>query len=407
MGFPISLEDPEYDRNRFTFNLCFVLDEATPAGPWEVLVRKTARFLESVEREDCVLQIEEDLKGLKLAGEEGYPEREVGIIYYLLERILEDLNQYGECCVQVLERGGSTLNLRFEEEEDKKEKVKVQTWDVPVLVRGLPEKEEWTWDLTLERVRGYIDGVRHVARIAEMADVEVKLVKRCVRELVLLRRAVVLDIFHFGAIYTCTKDFVSFVRDTEMQDECRAYVTLPPAEDSEEPRTPPTRETLIDLYISLQPGISLRDFCLAHASDLTHIDIRRLITFGLLKNFLRRIHKFALATTPSSEPSPDKKRSGGSSSRLSGEDEAIKQMDRQWRKAALSSGWATPPSGPPPTLMSTSFGGSRRTEEEERRERLGWYLDGRQPMDRVCVEMGLSLKQVRERFGKGVVVFDK
>lgn len=388
-------------------------------------MRKTARFFESIEREDCVLQIEEDLQGLKIAGEEGYPEREVGTVFYLLERIFEDVNAFGECCVQLPGWGMSTLNLRFEECEEEGVAARVRSWDVPVLIRGLPAKEEWTWDLALERVGGFVDGIRHVGKIAEVADVEVKLVKRCVRELVLLKRAMVLDIFHFGAIYTCTSRVVEFVRDEGgMQAECAAYVAVPsppkPNHEKDNDNNPklPSKEILIDLYTSLQPGIPLRDFCLDRAEVLANIDIRRFITFGIIKGFLRRIHKFALSTeisTYNSTTPLEKKRSGGggsSSTRYSG-DEAVREMDRAWRKAALSSGWATPPQGPPPTLMagSGSLGGMKRTEGEMMQERLMGYLDGGWPLERACVEMGVSEKGFLERVRGGrcgeVVLFNK
>lgn len=412
LGFPISLEDPEYDRNRFTFNICFVVDAEEKAEVWEGLVRKTARFAESIEREDCVLQIEEDLRGLKLAGEEGYPEKGVGTVAYLLERVWEDLNAFGECCVQLPGYGTGTLNLRVEDLEEEEEgregegRLRVRSWDVPVLIRGLPDKEEWTRDLTLERVGEWVDGVRHVGRIAEVADVEVKLVKRCVRELILLRRAMVLDIFHFGAIYTCTKDVVNFVRDEELQEECRAYVAIPSDKDDIETELA-SKEILIDLYTSLQPGLQLRDFCLEHSASLEKIDIRRLITFGIIKGFLRRIHKFALAVDNSTAVplSGGKKRSSGSN-RHSG-DEAAREMDRAYRRAALSSGWAAPPQNPTPRSGS----GSLRNEGQVMRERVMYYLDGGQPLDRACVEMGVGEKGFLEKVRGGrcgeVVLFNK
>lgn len=432
LGFPVSLEDPEYDRNRFTFNICFVVSAAENPAIWEGLVRKTARFFEVIEREDCVLQIEEDLRGLKLAGEEGYPEKGVGTVAYLLERVWEDLNAFGECCVQLIGYGTGTLNLRVEEpEEEEGQKVRVRSWDVPVLIRGLPSREEWTRDLTLERVGEWVDGVRHVGRIAEVADVEVKLVKRCVRELVMLKRAIVLDIFHFGAIYTCTKDVVEFVRDEELQEECRAYVAVPlsPSTDNDDDNDKgselPSRETLINLYTSLQPGLQLRDFCLEHATSLTKIDTRRLITFGLIKGFLRRIHKFALASDSHASPLPSggKKRSSGSNRPpSSNEDEsaaAAREMDRAWRKAALSSGWATPPQNVGRLTPRSGGGGgsgsfvgsSRRNENEIMRERVMYYLDGAWPLDRACVEMGLGEKGFLEKVRSGrcgeVVLFNK
>lgn len=410
LGFPISLEDPEYDRNRFTFNICFIIDEKENTQPWEQIVRKTGKFFESIEKDDCVLQIEEDLKGLKLAGEEGYPEKEVGTVAYLLERIWEDLNGFGECCVQLPGWGMTTLNLRYdepEEREGKKGKLKVRVWDVPVLIRALPKREEWTWDLTLERVGQWVDGIRCVGRIAEVADVEVKLVKRCVRELVLLRRAVVLDVFHFGAIYTCTKDVVGFGRDEEAQTECREYVAVPKETEGEDKSALPTKDNLIMLYTALQPGTPLRDFCLEHEHALQNIDIRRFITFGVLKGFLRRIHKYALALENTTAPllPGEKKRSG--SSRISGDD-AVREMDRAYRRAALSSGWATPPLS---ITQSGSLGQLRRSEGELMHDRIMFYLDGGQPLDRACVEMGISEKGFLERVRHGkfgeVVLFNK
>ncbi|SMR50700.1 unnamed protein product [Zymoseptoria tritici ST99CH_1E4] len=409
LAFPISLEDAEYDRNRFTFNICFVLPEEEDAHPWESIVRKTARFLMAIETEDCVLQIEEDLKGLKLAGEAGYP-ADVGSIYTLLERIWEDLNAYGETCIQV--NSSQTLNLRLEFQRSAPPKV--NTWDVPLLIRSLPSREEWTWDLTLQRIHMYIDGIRHVQKIAELADVEVKLVKRAVKELVLHGRAMVLDIFHFQAIYTCTRDLSAFVQDLDLQDECRRYVTIPQEQEvldtndrhsiSDASRPGPTREILVELYSSLHRGIQLADFCLTHQDELAHIDIRRFITFGVIKGFVQRLHKYALALEPlpGSTPAPasGKRLSGGSHSKPRSGDDAMRECDRAYRKAALTSGWMTPPNGPPPSSMGRSYKSTEKSRSEED-ELLRFYLDGCHPMDQICAEMHVSEKKVLERLRSG------
>ena len=72
---------------------------------------------------------------------------------------------------------------------------KVRAWNVPLLVRELPDQRGWTWDLVLERVHPFVDGVNHIKRIARLADVDMKLVKKAIWELVLHERVMLLDIY--------------------------------------------------------------------------------------------------------------------------------------------------------------------------------------------------------------------
>ncbi|KAL4869141.1 hypothetical protein BDV12DRAFT_185371 [Aspergillus spectabilis] len=68
------------------------------------------------------------------------------------------------------------------------------------------------------------------------------------------------------------------------------------------PRHSPTDREVVDgvgiveLYASLKQGQSLKQWYLQHSRLLTHIDIRRFITFGIIKGFLYRVHKYAFAT---------------------------------------------------------------------------------------------------------------
>ncbi|KAM3425523.1 Nitrogen permease regulator 2-like protein [Cercospora zeina] len=443
LGYPISLEHEDYDRNRFTFNMCLVLDEDEDAKPWERIVEKIAKFCVALEWNGCVLQHEEDQPGVKLAETKGGTVQNAvhkGRVNTLLERIFEDLNHYGETCIRVDnvkgEDGVYVLNLRLETEKDfaKRTPKHVRSWDVPLLVRNLPDPGEWTWDLTLQRIFGFIDGIRHMKKIAELADVEIKLVKRAVKELVYHGRAVLLDVFHFQAIYACTPEVADFFQNEELQDECRKYIAIHEESEAQKQQdsrktdtnTLPSREHIIALYADLQPGLQLQEFCLTHKSQLANIDIRRLITFGLLKGFLRRNHKYAFSSThplhlPQRSLSPilsrrsagtmqKSFRSGNTATTKSG-DEAVREFERAWRKAALTSGWATPPSGPHPSSLSKSQRGADQVRSEED-ERLRGFLDGEHCLDAICVEMGLSEKKVLERlrgFGRSgeVVLFNK
>ncbi|KAL5052249.1 hypothetical protein BDW71DRAFT_7741 [Aspergillus fruticulosus] len=53
---------------------------------------------------------------------------------------------------------------------------------------------------------------------------------------------------------------------------------------------------IVELYASLKQGQSVKQWYLQHSRQLSHIDIRRFITFGIIKGFLYRVHKYAIAT---------------------------------------------------------------------------------------------------------------
>ncbi|KAI7171806.1 hypothetical protein KC316_g5679 [Hortaea werneckii] len=410
LGFPISIEDAKYDRNRFTFNVCFVLDEEIDSRPLEQAVKKTAAFFRSLEEDNGLLQAEESLEKLKSAGKEGYPAEDVGIVHYLLESLLMDLNGYGETCIRIDDV--NILNLRLTEQRPPP--AKVRAWDVPLLIRSLPSPEEWTWDLTLQRIHSHLNGVNHVQRIAELADVELRLVKRAVRELLFYDLVKLLDIYHYQAIYTPTADFAYFVKTQAMLDECSQYVTTEAGQQQVDV------ETIVDLYRSLSPGLPLRDFVLAHEAKLKHLDIRRLITYGVIKGFLRRVHKYALAISsniPQSQSVPSFPGASPSKGLPRSNEDVVRELDRAWRKAALSSGWSTPPSEPPQMAShdeATTHGSVESTEDVKQREvdeKLRGFLDGMHCLDEVCIAVCMSEKKVLERLRSGrfgeVIIFNK
>ena len=62
----------------------------------------------------------------------------------------------------------------------------------------------------------------------------------------------------------------------------------------------PTAEILA-LYASLHTRLPMRAWCVEHATAAATIDIRRFITFGCIKGFLYRVHKYAIAPSSSGD----------------------------------------------------------------------------------------------------------
>lgn len=424
LGWPVSIEGEGYERNRFVANVCFVVKEedGDAVACWTLVVGKMARFMRGLEVEGKggVLRTEEkdaDARAGFLRDGGGHEHEHgqgqdgqqggSGLIAWVLREVYEQLNAYAECCVRV--SATQVLNLRLERSFSERSRPrprpnKIKAWDVPLLIRELPDPERWTWDLVLEKVRPHMDGVNHVKRIARLADVDLKLVKKAVWELVLHERVMVLDIFHFQAVYALTSEFALFTKNVEVVEECRNYVAIDPKDGmfasvlgketlEEASRAPPDKSTIVELYAILKPGLSIADFCLAHQDLLANIDVRRFITFGVIKGFLRRLHKYALALDPPDfQPVPAPP--------------SATDLDEAWRKAALSSGWATPPTDGAGILQDKLDEEARARQEEVELVR---YLDGKHCLDKVCVEMGLQERKLLEKIKSGrfgeVVVF--
>lgn len=239
-------------------------------------------------------------------------------------------------------------------------------------------------DLTLTRILPYIDGARSVSHISQLADTDLSLTRKAVQHLVYYGCVILLDIFQFNAIYAPTPEIYDFITDPTLQEECARYVRIPRislahgardarktlaaraalAEDSaaadddardgaDRYRVP--KEHLIKLYTALKQGLTLRTWVLDNFELLTCVDVRRFITFGVIKGFLYRVHKYAIATSGLVD-----KKVAEPQAEVEGE--------------------------------ITGFGG-----EANRELPLARYLDGLHSFDEICTELRMNEKEVLER----------
>ena len=168
---------------------------------------------------------------------------------------------------------------------------------VPLATVRLSALTDENWDLTMLRILPFIDGVRSIRAISREADADYKLVRKAIAHLVYYGCVMILDVFHFGASYAPTADMSSFVIDSEMQEEARGYVLSPDITGKRLTIRDSINTTrLVELYCSLKQGLSVRSWCLENAEVVGVLDVRRFITFGVIKGILYRVHKYAVAT---------------------------------------------------------------------------------------------------------------
>lgn len=305
LSHPVCLSSSHYLRNEFIFSFSFVLHHRTSTAAYQSVVSKLAALFQHLEETTHFL-----------SRDDAPPN--TGKIYTLCEILLEDLNNYCEAMIPIDD--ANTLNIKLFPIYPPPPPLAPHY--VPLATVRLAALTDSNWDLTMLRILPYIDGINSIRSIARRADADYKLVRKAVAHLIYYGCVTLLDVFNFGASYAPTASMGAFVADTALQEECRHYILVsedkhnnkaahPPAADST-PKTKPKELDilqLVELYCSLRQGLSLRHWCMDHAEWVGVIDVRRFITFGVIKGFLYRVHKYAIASHPplSEEPGISRK----------------------------------------------------------------------------------------------------
>lgn len=170
----------------------------------------------------------------------------------------------------------------------------VHDWDVPVLLLDMGKYMNNGWDLSLVKLLPYMDGTNHVKRISQLSDTDLPLVQQCIQHLLYYSFAIVIDIFQFSNVYVVRPQIARVLDDHDTELECASYVARPGYEPLPGP-------TLWRMYSMLRHGRTLHEWTELLGSHVHVIDVRRFITYGVIKGFIRRVHHYPLYLPP---PSP-------------------------------------------------------------------------------------------------------
>ncbi|GAA5826046.1 hypothetical protein JCM5353_004192 [Sporobolomyces roseus] len=287
LGLPTRIVDEEkyhhskqvYNRNAFIFNLCFVFERDAELSVYEPVVWKAGRILGQMEQTHSLLS--------------NPPKGEFSMAN-LLEQMYLDLNAYSETSISLLDTDLSLFLLPFYANPPE-----VKLWDVPIAVAALESMKSYSWDVTLYKVCSFINGVNHVRKIAELAEVDLYLARMCIQHLVYYNAVILVDLFQFTNSYTVLPDIAEIAHATEedeedqgadLRSECENYVFSSTSRDS----SPVPFSTLLSFYSQLRPGLTISSWIDDHGLDDLPIDVRRMIQFGVIKGFLRRVYAFPI-----------------------------------------------------------------------------------------------------------------
>jgi hypothetical protein len=232
-----------------------------------------------------------------------------------------------------------------------------------------------------------------------------------------------LDIFQFGAIYAPTAEMGTFVEDDEAQEEAVRYVCMGTYRKLKDDEGSGSREEwgwrsrevgvdkarLVHLYTTLKQGQTLKHWCSEHNIMLSGIDVRRFITFGIIKGFLYRVHKYVVAPsviggtyTPDSHHPNKKVAFQRNSNHHHHQDSEPEILDRRYSVPASTREQPTTAIGGYYSRRPSVDGemGDEHARERDKELPLARYLDGLHCLDEVCTEFGMGEKRVLEKMRK-------
>ncbi|KAH3660500.1 hypothetical protein OGAPHI_007086 [Ogataea philodendri] len=316
-------------------------NESEPVKTWT----KSSNYIKTIQDEDI------GNEGAYQNQEQGQPTEPIlSSIESLVQQIYQDLNNYSECLIPIDSANSVDIKL-FPILPPPPE---VDACDVPIATVKLESMVDPLWDPTMVKILPYINGINCVKKISVLADSDYQLTKQCIQHLIHFKSVTILDIFQFSNCYAPTSHIATFLRDPSMATECQGYVisttgtfpdmplrrrrmsssnsdvdhasihssslgadrpsNTPDAHHASfSPRTNslyqnfkpsnskmqmvplPSKATLFYLYCSMNQNLTLKQWYVENSKLLAHIDIRRLITFGVLRGIIYRVRSYPVS----------------------------------------------------------------------------------------------------------------
>ncbi|KAI5900317.1 NPR2-domain-containing protein [Schizophyllum commune H4-8] len=271
VGHPVALEGAQYERNYLYYNVCFVFERSADVSCYEPIVRKVNRVLTSCEEESKYISCPPTPDAMQA----------------ILEQLFEDLNSYSETAIPIDHFNSIQLKIfPFYPNPPP-----VHDWMVPVALINLKKAVEDDWDLTMVKICKFIDGTNHVSRIAHLADCDPVLTREAISHLLYYQVIMTIDIFQFSNVYTLRRSIQWLAEEPHVKEECGPYVTRPGQRIPDWPK-------LLHLYSRFRSGKTVQQWMEAYDVHELGIDARRFTSFGVIKGFLRRVHRWPVLLPP-------------------------------------------------------------------------------------------------------------
>ncbi|XP_055386114.1 protein PF3D7_1417600-like [Condylostylus longicornis] len=268
LGYPVRIDNKQYARNAFYFNLCFVFAPTTRTIGYEPVVKKLSEYLLSME------------KSSRLLSQQSYASVEIGRLARILTQVRNDINSKKVCMLQE----GSTL-IPMCVVPRYLETVIISPHHAAALTDDFYKYVKDQWDLTTLRILPHIDGFNHVNRITALADVALELVCDCLKHLVLLGVAVLVPVFQYSNVYRPTPKLSQLAKDRELQQRCVQRC-------SKTERKKAKIRDIFRFFASMAHGATFGELCVRFNPQALNISEKQMVLFGQLEGLIRRVEKY-------------------------------------------------------------------------------------------------------------------
>ena len=287
-NYPIALENPKYDRNTLTFAIGLVVDPNVDTRPYETLLRKMSLLLRSLEVESEFLFNSNTKIKLKT----------------MLRSVYEQIRNTGEVFIQM----DSANVLSCQLFKSCIEPMEVKDWQVPVLLYDDTILRSFPWEISLNHVLPQIDGRRCAKRIATESEIDVEIVKKCIRMLMWYGVATVSDAIKFSNIYRATASISALATPLGTR---RLYTLLYPTKSRVEDEDLIGKENrkakeAVLLLFTLEPRKPLKEALVElfeQGFTLDEVDVVRLIAIAQHMGLLKRMHEYPMHKITTLNPS--------------------------------------------------------------------------------------------------------
>ncbi|KAH3675639.1 hypothetical protein WICMUC_002556 [Wickerhamomyces mucosus] len=253
----------------------------------------------------------------------------------LIQQIYQDLNNYSECLIPI--DSGNSVDIKLFPQLPPPPRLNPE--DVPISMVNLEGLVDVNWDPAMLKILPYINGINSIKRISVLANSDYVIVKTCIQHLLYYKCIIITDIFQFSNIYAPTSSINLFLTDSHMALECQAYVVSPSIFKDKPFETPlssnhdddsisssnirsskssriasavnllgsysasltraesiilTSKSKLFYLYRSLHQGQTVKNWYKEHSEDLKYIDVRRFLSFGVLRGLIYRVHSYPI-----------------------------------------------------------------------------------------------------------------
>ncbi|KAI9143079.1 nitrogen permease regulator 2-domain-containing protein [Paraphysoderma sedebokerense] len=294
-----------------------------------------------------------------------------------MDQLIDDLNNYKETHITV--NDANEINIKLFPVY--KNPPKVEDYHVPIALINLKSIMHGDWDMTMQRILPYIDGVSYVKWISEQSSVDINLVKLCIQHLLYYGVVNIVDIFSFSNIYRATPGLRSLPLSDNLQLECLSYVTKPGC-------TPPAAVDLLAWIGAFRVGVTVKQWIEGNSIPMDTIDVRRLVVFAVLKGWLKRVYSYPIYSA-SNGPIGNSNDGRQNTDTESWTSEAAGSEQRQSR-------------GHSHTTKKTLHSSYPSQTQAAPKNQLRRYFNGTHHTDELCVLFALTPKELEDYLSKDI-----